>query len=637
MTEGPTAPASGASKSVTRSTTVMAVGTSLSRLTGVVRTAAVAYALGSLFLADAYNLANTIPNIVTDIVLGGIVSATFIPVFVERLSTRDENEAWEAISAVTSVTLVVIAGATVIFMMLSPLLIDAMTALNHSPGAGQSRHVATDLLILFVPQLACYGVISLATALLNTRRRFGAPMFAPIANNVVVIVVLFWFGTSVRHRSLAGVASHRGQLILLGLGTTIGVVAQAALLVPSLRRAGLLLRWRPDIHHEAVRTVLRLSSWTFGLVVANQLALLVVLVMSEKVGAGAVSAYTYAYAFFQFPYGIVAVSIMAATAPELTSHWSTGDIVAFRRRMTVGLRAMLAIIVPAAAGLIVLARPAVALLLGHGASTTARTVPTATSLAMLALGLPGFCVFLYAIRVFQSVQDLRSAFWLYVVENGINIVLAVALAGPLGVRGIALSIAIAYTAAAAVAIERLRTHVTSIDTRVLAKPLGGVLVASAALVVAAALASNVTASQHGLGLLVRVVLGVAAGAVAYFLAAALLAALRARRTRRTPGIGQGPPAGTSDGGRGGPEPDTREAAHLPDSAGGSSRTRRRGAHSRGASGGPGLRDLWGRSRARAPSPPEPLPPAGRPPLRPPRLGPTRRPDPGGAGRGKLDS
>ena len=247
----------------------MTVGTTLSRATGIARTFALAYALGSLALADAYNLANTLPNIMNDLVLGGIVSATFIPVFVERLSTRSEEEAWDAISAVTSVTFLLLAAATAAFFALTPLVIAATTALNHSAHAAQTRHVATDLLFLFVPQLACYGFISLATALLNARRQFGAPMFAPIANNVVLIAVLLVFGTIVRQRSVSGVAAHRGQLLLLGLGTTLGVAAQAGLMVPSLRRAGLRLRWKPDFRHEAVRRILRLSGWTFGLVVAE--------------------------------------------------------------------------------------------------------------------------------------------------------------------------------------------------------------------------------------------------------------------------------------------------------------------------------------------------------------------------------
>ena len=591
---GPLGPGSG----VGRATAVMAVGTTLSRLTGVFRIIALAYALGTAsHLADAYNLANTLPNIIHDIVLGGVVSATFIPVFVQRLTTRDDDDAWNAISAVTSVTLIVIAVASVVFLILAPLIIDATTALNHSAQAAQDRRVATELLFLFVPQLAGYGFISLGTALLNARRRFAAPMFSAIANNVVLIAVLLYYGVAVApaSRSIGGLAAHRGQLLFLGLGTTAGVVAQAALMVPSLRRAGLRLTWKPDFHHDAVRTILRLSGWTFGLVAANQVALIVILTLAGHV-QGAVSAYTYAWTFFQLPYGVVAVSVMAATAPELTALWSRGDLVAFRRRMATGLRTMMAIVVPAAAGELILSHPLVALLLAHGATDAAATVPTATALALLALGLPGFCVFLYAIRVLQSVQDLRSAFWLYVIENGVNIVAAVALVGPLGVvRGIALSITIAYTLSAVAALAHVRTRVHGLDGDLILGPLTHVAWASAALVVAAAFGSNVSASQTSLGLLLRVTVGVVAGTAAFVLAAGVLGGLGRRR---------GSPAA--------PPPRRRPP--------------------------PGS-DPTGRPRRGRPGPPRPapLPPAGRPPHRPPNLGPTRRAEPDAADRGRLDA
>ncbi len=592
-----------------RATAVMAVGTAVSRVTGVLRIFALAYALGALKLADSYNLANTMPNIVHDIVLGGVLSATFVPVFVQRLTTRSDDEAWDAVSAVVSVTMIVIAAASLVFLLAVPFIVDATTSLNHSVAAAQSRALSKDLLFLFVPQLTCYGFISVGTALLNARRKFGAPMFTPIANNIVLIAVLLVFGTTVRHASLAGVATHRGQILLLGLGTTAGVVAQAGLMVPSLRRAGLRLRWYPDFHHDAVRTILRLSGWTFGLVVANQVALLVVLALSERVGPGAVSVYTYAYIFFQLPYGIVAVSIMSATAPELTARWAGGDLVAFRRRMGTGLRAMLAVIIPAAAGELVLARPLVALVLGHGAAQHA-TADTAQALAMLALGLPGFCVFLYAVRVLQSVQDLRSAFWLYAFENGVNIVLAVALAGHFGVRGIALSISIAYTLAAVVALAYVHTRFQGLAADVLGRPLFHVALATVALVLAAALASNVSGSETTPVALGRVVLGSVAGGGAYVLAGGALAELGRRRRRALRERAEEAPPRA--------EPPRRPGPPGPGPAPGPGR---------------GAPKPAARRRPGAPPRPAPLPPAGRPPLRPGRLGPTRQPDPGGSPRG----
>ncbi len=633
--------------SFVRASGVMAVGTALSRVTGVLRLLALVYAVHFRGLADAYNLANTLPNVVHDVVLGGIVSATFVPVFVSRLAGDDERGAWDAISAVTSVTLVVIGVASIGFLVASPFIVDAMTALNHASQAGVERKVATDLLVLFVPQLACYGAISVATALLNARRRFAAPMFAPIANNLVLVFALVAFGLWVRNPTLGGVYAHRSQLLVLGLGTTAGVMVQAFAMLPSLRRADLHLRWYPRFGHEAVRRILRLSGWTVGLVVTNQIALVVVLALSVHVGQGAVTAYTYAYTFFQLPYGVVAVSIMSAAAPELAASFTRKDMARFRRRMDSGLRAMLAIIVPAAVGMLVLAKPLLSLL-GHLIGHPGSTGTTAVALAMLAIGLPGFCVFLYVVRVFQSTQDLRSAFWLYVLENAVNIVGAVALAGPLGVRGIALSISIAYTVAAVWGLVLLRRHVGGLDPERVGRPLGRVAAASVVLAAGAVVGSNLSGSESALGLFGRVLFGTLAGVVGFAAGAVGLAMFHVWRQGRHPTAGGGRGGGSGDEPRhttvlatSGPLPREPDAPPSPwatvredELPPGPVPERQVVATSRGWMPSTGRR----RRRAGAPPPPERLPPAGRPPRRPTGLGPTKEPgsDGGGDDRGRLD-
>ena len=341
--------------------------------------------------------------------------------------------------------------------MAAPYLIDALTVLDtHAPAAHVQRvvlerQVATTFLRWFVIQIAAYGLFALGAALLNTRRRFVAVAWAPIINNLVCIGVLVWFGLWAGHgASLASVELHKSQLVLLGLGTSLGVVLQGVALLPSLRQADLrLLRWNWNPRDEALRTVTRLGAWTFGFVVANQVALFVVTVLAGSVaGPDPVSSYTYAYAFLQLPYGVIAVTVMSVVTPDLAEKWSTGQQAAFLHRMTGGLRAILALIVPSAVGMLLLARPAVALLLGNGHSTPAQTATTGAALAMFALGLPGFCVYLYFVRVLQSMQRTKVAFYLYLVENALNIVLAVVLVHPLGVRGLALALSIAYTVAA---------------------------------------------------------------------------------------------------------------------------------------------------------------------------------------------
>ena len=516
----------GGSGRLQRAAVWMAAGTAASRLTGLLRVVALAYALGATHLADAYNLANTTPNMLYDIVLGGVLSATFIPVFVDRLATRGEREAWRAISTIVTVSVVVLVAMTVIFWAIAPQVIDAYTAFDRTSGVSaatlaQEKAVASSLLRWFVPQVALYGIISLVTALLNTRRRFAAPMWVPIANNVVCIAVLLWFHAIFPRfpagGALGAVSAHHGDVVLLGLGTTAGVLLQAVALLPALRGTGMgRLRWRWDPRHEAVRTVVRLGGWTFGFVMANQVALYVVLALAVgSPGSDPVSAYTYAYTFMQMPYAVVAVSVMSAVTPDLSERWATGNVEEFKRRLSGGLRATLALIVPAAVGMLILAKLAVALLLGHGTTSVSGTETTGAALALFSIGLPGFCSYLFVVRVLQSMQRTKVAFWLYLVENGLNVALAAALVHPLGVRGLALSLSIAYSVAAVCGVVVLRRWLGPLGTPGTWQPMRRVVAASAVMAAVVLAVSDASGATHGVGLLLRVGGAVVAGVVVY--------------------------------------------------------------------------------------------------------------------------
>jgi putative peptidoglycan lipid II flippase len=516
----------------------MALGTLASRTTGVLRVLVLAWVLGFSPLADAYNLANTVPNMLYDIVLGGVATATFVPVFVERLAIDGERRAWRSISAVVTISTIVLVFASVLAWALAPWIIDAFTALNHLSAArpahvlSQQRAVATSLLRWFSPQILCYGLLSLATALLNVRGRFAAPAWAPITNNVVCVAVLLWFAAIDPAPSLGSVSAPTSRLLLLGLGTTAGVALQALVVAPSLVRAGALrLRWRFDLRDDAVRAVGRLSTWTLGIVVTNQIALAVVLALAFGIGGnGPVSAYTYGWAFMQMPYAVVAVSVMGAVTPELARHWTRKDLASFAQRFGTGLRGTMGIILPAAVGLVVLAQPLVALLLyrGHGHGH----LLAGTVLAVLAAGLPGFVCFQFAIRGLQSMQRARDAFWLYVFENGCNVAIALAI-GRHSIGALTSSVSIAYSVGAVAALVVVRRRAGSLGAPGCYRPLGGIAIASIATGVATVLASAATGWDTGAGLAARLAWSIAAGALTFVACAAWLS----RRSRRSTGLG----------------------------------------------------------------------------------------------------
>ena len=518
----------------------MAAGTTISRATGVLRVLALVYVLGISPLADAYNLANTIPNMVYDVVLGGVLGATFIPVFIQRLTSTSEREAWKSISAVVTLAVVLLAATTAIFLALAPLLIDAFTSLEHVQHTGSAqhlatqRHVATVLLRWFVPQVFLYGLLSIGGALLNVRRRFGAPMWVPIANNVVCIGVLLTFATVAPSPSLHSVSMSPGQLALLGAGTTAGVLVQFLLLLPSLTKAKLgRLRWRWDLKDPAVRTVARLGSWTFGFVVINQAALFFVIALAFSVGgSGPVSSYTYAYAFWQMPYAIVAVSVMSAVTPDLATHHSTEDEIAFIARFGSGLRSVLAMMIPASVALFLLAKPAIALLLGHGNTQPRQTAETGMALAELSLGLVGFSVFQYVVRALQAMHRTKAAFWLYLGENVINVGAALLLVGPLGLAGIALSVSVGYSVAAVAGLLLLEHWLGHLGSPGCYRPLGRICASSAVMGLVIAVVSNLSGALAGPALVARVLGAAVLGAGAYLGTAALV---HTSQTRDRPG------------------------------------------------------------------------------------------------------
>ncbi|MHB8288662.1 MAG: murein biosynthesis integral membrane protein MurJ [Acidimicrobiales bacterium] len=499
---------------------IMAVGTAISRLTGVARLFALAYALGFNRVADAYNLANTTPNIVHDLVIGGVLSATFIPVFVERFATRDPKTAREAVSAVTTLSIVIVVVASGLLALLAPGVVHLYTISDHSRSLPQERAVATLLLRLFAPQLCFYGLISIATALLNSKNRFGAPMFVPIVNNLTTIFVLLSLAAAFPRPSLQGVSHNMGFEIMLGLGTTLGVGLQALALVPSLRRAHLGIRWLWQPSHEAVRSIVKLSGWTFALVVANQATLFVVLTLAVGQHGGAVTSYSYAYTFFQLPFGIAAISIMSAFTPELARSWSLGERRTFHQNLAKGLKATIATMVPAAVGYLLLARPLVALILAHGVGSSGAG-RTASTLAMLALGLPGFAVYLFLIRAFQAMQDMRSAFWLYLVENGANLVLAFVLVRTMGVEGLGLALGIAYTAAAIVAVVHMHRSTGGIGGHGVARSATRVFASSFIMAAVVAMTNSLFSGRTVAELALELLTSVLAGIGAYIASASV--------------------------------------------------------------------------------------------------------------------
>jgi putative peptidoglycan lipid II flippase len=312
---------------------------------------------------------------------------------------------------------------------------------------------------------------------------------------------------------------------VLAIGTTAGVVAMTAALWPSLRRIGFRWRWRADWRNEAVRSLVSLSGWAVLYVVLNQLGLLVVIVLAGEV-TGGYTAYQAAFIFFQLPHAIFAVSIMTALLPSLSEQWVDGDVGRFRSTLAQGIRASAFVVLPAAAGYLALARPIVRLLLEHGVAGPESTRLVSQVLVYFAIGLLSFSSFMLFLRAFYAMSDTRTPALINLFAVGLNTGANLALFPVLGVPGLALGHAIAYTFAAVVSAIILRRRLGGLEGGRLLRGMSKIGVAAAATGGAAWLMARLVGGPGGTSSLaeqvLQVGLGLGAGLVTFALAALAL-------------------------------------------------------------------------------------------------------------------
>jgi len=487
-----------------RSSAIVALGTGLSRLTGFARTAVLAWVLGAAALAEAYNLANNTPNLLYDLVLGGVLSATLVPVVVSCMD-RDDRDGIDAIATVIGVILAV---ATVATVAIAPLVIRLYNITAPAGQATEQARLAVPLLMLFAPQILFYGLTTLFTALLNARRAFAAAAFAPALNNVVVICVLLALPRLAdADLTFATVLDDRWLLFILGLGTTAGIVAMTLVLLPALHRHHISLHWNFRPRDPAVREILRLSGWTFAYVLVNLVAYGFVQILAN--GVGGVTVWAYAWMFFQLPYGLWTVSVMTTYMPELAHDWTTGALDSFRRRLDSGLRLILVVALPAAAGLVLLSSPIVDAVFEHGQFTSTASDTTANAVTAFLFGLPGFSLMLYAFRCFYAQRDTRTPFIINLVESVVAVALSIVLGDRFGVVGLAAANSIAVSIFAVVALMALHRRVGRFMSRNGIVDLVRILVATAAMTAVVRIALVLVDGGEVVSLVLGGVVGVA--------------------------------------------------------------------------------------------------------------------------------
>jgi len=477
----------------------MAVGTVASRATGFVRTSLIAAAIGSAAVGDAYLTAYTLPFTVYELLLGGVLTSVVVPMLVRAGRPDDTGPSDVLASQLLSLVAVLLGVATVGLVLAAPVL-TMLFAPDFDPA---SRELATALTRLLLVGLVFYGLSALLGGVLNLRGRFAAPMWAPVVNNLLVI------GTGVVFLLLPGPATltpasmTTAQLLVLGIGTTLGTVAQVVTLLVVARRAGFAWRFRLDLPRARLAEVSRLGAWMLVYVAASQAGVVVIARLANSVTDEGVrisyADYIYAQLLWQLPHAVVAVSVITALLPRMSRAAAGGRLSDVAADLSLGTRLTATVLVPATAAFVLLGPAIATLVFAHGQVSVADGRAIGTVLAVSALGLLPFSVSLLQLRAFYALQDTRTPALINLavaaVKIGIDVTLFLLLPAEVLVLGLAAGNAVSFVVAVVLSGVLLRRRIGVLGT---GAAVGAVVRLTVAALVAAVPAGIVAAALPAL-------------------------------------------------------------------------------------------------------------------------------------------
>lgn len=398
------------SSTVVRSATGMGAAAAVSRVIGGGRVLVIAAVLGTTYLGNSFQGANTVSNILFELLAAGALSAVLVPTFVGHLDRQDRSGAEHLAGELLGVALIVLGVVAVVGVASAPWIADLLTAAVEDPTTAESQaQLTTFLLWFFIPQVVLYGLGAIATAVLHASRSFVVPAMAPIGNTVIMIVFLFAFRVAAGPDP--GLDLSTGEKVLLGLAGTLGVVAFVAAPTVAVWRSGFRLVPRFRRSHEGLGPLVRLSGW------ASMQHAFAALMYGAAIVAGAaveggVVAYQVGWFLFLAPYGVVAQPIHTTILPELVDEHSRGDHEAFTSSVRWAADSMTVLLVPLSALCVALAVPAMTVLAFGQANDVQSVDLLAAALMSLGVGILPYGMFFLLSRAFYVLGDSRSpALW----------------------------------------------------------------------------------------------------------------------------------------------------------------------------------------------------------------------------------
>ncbi|MBV1852211.1 murein biosynthesis integral membrane protein MurJ [Catellatospora tritici] len=465
---------------------LMAVGSLVSRGTGFLRTAVLTAAIGTEVLGDTYTTAQIFPGMIYELLLGGILSSVLVPMLVRaRKTDPDRGEAYT--QRLLTITMIVLGITTVLAVICAPLL-----SLTYASGNPQEyRDLITALSYLMLPTIFFYGVTGLCSAVLNTRGRFGPPMWTPILNNIVVIGTGIAFMVIYHDKPVTDPSQvTRGEILLLGGGVLLGILIQSIGLLPALRKVGFRWRLRFGFRELGLRRLARIGGWMLCYVIVNQLALLVMtnlLNRGQKHGPGPMI-YNNVFLLMMMAHGIIAVSIITALLPRMSAAAADGRASDIAADLGRGIRMVSVVIAPIAVTYAVLALPIAIALFERGAVNREASIHTAPVLMVAGLALLPFAISQLFNFSYYAMQDTKTPALINLPVISLRLALQLGWIAAFAISTTAVGMmfgnAVSYIAAALFSAVLLKRRIGLIGLRRISTTLAKVLVA--ALIAAAA-------------------------------------------------------------------------------------------------------------------------------------------------------
>lgn len=466
-----------AASQVARSTGMMSALILLSRVTGFVRTWAMAFALGNTLLAASFSLANNLPNMIYELVAGGVFSTAFLPIYLQQRNSRSRDAANDYASNLLSISIAALGLLSIAASVFAPQII--VTQSLFSSQGSTTVDNAVWFFRIFAFQIFFYGLNALFSGLLNAERSYFWPSICSVFMNFVQIAAFFAY-------PFVSAVNETAALLMLGIGTTLSVALMAFVQIPALRRTGFRFRFSIDLHGEGLRATVRLALPAIACTAINLVSLSLANSVALDIADNGPASVNYAKMWYMFPYGVLGVALSTAMFTEMSDALSRNDVDRFKKGLAFGLRNTLSLIIPMAALLFVCATEFIGLY-AAGRFTAADVEPIASLLRAWALTLPLYAGYMYLYRAFSALKDMKTV----VIFNAMFTVvqaLAYMIAGGVivlgdhgvGLRALAVGDAIFYALMVVALLRVLVQRVGSFDLRGILSSVWRVSLASVA-------------------------------------------------------------------------------------------------------------------------------------------------------------